>query len=311
MSKLNIAILGCTGHVGKNLIYYFGRETNFELFLFSRDKKRISNCLQRCKIKDSVSSRTYDEFSKLDYDVIINCIGISDPAKIESEGKLILKLTDDIDSLILEYLKNYPNTKLINFSSGAVYGEEINSPIDDTTLQKNLQECDISSPYTIAKIKSEIRHRDLDKLNVVDLRLFSFFSRFMDLSSRFLISEIISSIKQNKKLITNEFDFYRDYIHPKDLFSLLKKCINRNPINDVFDLYSKKPIGKFELLNSLKDNNGLKYEINPNSGLSSPTGFKKNYYSVSRKAKLLGYEPQYSSIETVVNELKYFNSEMN
>ena len=311
MSKLNIAILGCTGHVGKNLIYYFGRETNFELFLFSRDKKRISNCLQRCKIKDSVSSRTYDEFSKLDYDVIINCIGISDPAKIESEGKLILKLTDDIDSLILEYLKNYPNTKLINFSSGAVYGEEVNSPIDDTTLQKNLQECDISSPYTIAKIKSEIRHRDLDKLNIVDLRLFSFFSRFMDLNSRFLISEIISSIKQNKKLVTNEFDFYRDYIHPKDLFSLLKKCINKNPINDVFDLYSKKPIGKFELLNSLKDNNGLKYEINPNSGLSSPTGFKKNYYSVSRKAKLLGYEPQYSSIETVVNELKYFNSEMN
>ena len=311
MSKLNIAIVGCTGHVGKNLIYYFGRETHFELFLFSRDKKRISNCLQRCKIKDSVSSRTYDEFSKLDYDVIINCIGISDPAKIESEGKLILKLTDDIDSLILEYLKNYPNTKLINFSSGAVYGEEINSPIDDTTLQKNLQECDISSPYTIAKIKSEIRHRDLDKLNIVDLRLFSFFSRFMDLNSRFLISEIISSIKQNKKLVTNEFDFYRDYIHPKDLFSLLKKCINKNPINDVFDLYSKKPIGKFELLNSLKDNNGLKYEINPNSGLSSPTGFKKNYYSVSRKAKLLGYEPQYSSIETVVNELKYFNSEMN
>ena len=92
MSKLNIAILGCTGHVGKNLMYYFGREETFELFLFSRDKRRISNSIQHCEIRGSVSSRTYDEFSKLDYDVIINCIGISDPAKIESEGKLILKL---------------------------------------------------------------------------------------------------------------------------------------------------------------------------------------------------------------------------
>ena len=311
MSKLNIAILGCTGHVGKNLMYYFGRENRYELFLFSRDKKRISNSIQHCEIRDSVSSRTYDEFSKLDYDVIINCIGISDPAKIESEGKLILKLTEDTDTLILEYLKTYPKVKLINFSSGAIYGEEINSPINDTIFQKNLQECDTSSPYAIAKIKSEIRHRDLDKLNIVDLRLFSFFSRFMDLNSRFLISEIISSIKQNKKLITNEFDFYRDYIHPKDLFSLLKKCINKNPINDVFDLYSKKPIGKFELLDSLKDNFGLQYEIRPNSGFSSPTGFKKNYYSESRKAKLLGYKPQYSSIETIVNEMKYFNPEIN
>ena len=87
----------------------------------------------------------------------------------------------------------------------------------------------------------------------------------------------------------------------------MKKCINKNPINDVFDLYSKKPIGKFELLNSLKDNFGLQYEIRPNSGFPSPTGFKKNYYSESRKAKLLGYEPQYSSIETIVNEMKYFN----
>ena len=307
MSTKSIAILGCTGHVGKNLIYYFGREERFELVLFSRDKKKIKKIVSENHFKNNFTLNNYEEFNESKFDVIINCIGISDPAKIESEGKLILKLTEDTDTLILEYLKTYPKVKLINFSSGAVYGEEINSPINDTIFQKNLQECDTSSPYAIAKIKSEIRHRDLDKLNIVDLRLFSFFSRFMDLNSRFLISEIISSIKQNKKLITNEFDFYRDYIHPKDLFSLLKKCINKNPINDVFDLYSKKPIGKFELLNSLKDNFGLQYEIRPNSGFSSPTGFKKNYYSESRKAKLLGYEPQYSSIETIVNEMKYFN----
>jgi len=306
MSTKSIAILGCTGHVGKNLIYYFGREERFELVLFSRDKKKIKKIVSENHFKNNFTLNNYEEFNESKFDVIINCIGISDPAKIESEGKLILKLTEDTDTLILEYLKTYPNVKLINFSSGAVYGEEINSPINDTIFQKNLQECDTSSPYAIAKIKSEIRHRDLDKLNIVDLRLFSFFSRFMDLNSRFLISEIISSIKQNKKLITNEFDFYRDYIHPKDLFSLLKKCINKNPINDVFDLYSKKPIGKFELLNSLKDNFGLQYEIRPNSGFPSPTGFKKNYYSESRKAKLLGYEPQYSSIETIVNEMKYF-----
>ena len=306
MNAKSIAILGCTGHVGKNLIYYFGREERFELVLFSRDKKKIKKIVSENHFKNNFTLNNYEEFNESKFDVIINCIGISDPAKIESEGKLILKLTEDTDTLILEYLKTYPNVKLINFSSGAVYGEEINSPINDTIFQKNLQECDTSSPYAIAKIKSEIRHRDLDKLNIVDLRLFSFFSRFMDLNSRFLISEIISSIKQNKKLITNEFDFYRDYIHPKDLFSLLKKCINKNPINDVFDLYSKKPIGKFELLNSLKDNFGLQYEIRPNSGFSSPTGFKKNYYSESRKAKLLGYEPQYSSIETIVNEMKYF-----
>ena len=52
-------------------------------------------------------------------------------------------------------------------------------------------------------------------------------------------------------------------------------------------------------------------KLDPNSGFPSPTGFKKNYYSESRKAKLLGYKPQYSSIETIVNEMKYFNPEIN
>ena len=218
-----------------------------------------------------------------------------------------MKLTEDFDQLILDYLKNNSDVKLINFSSGAVYGEEINSPINDTTPFS----LNAHSQYAIANIQSETRHRNLAEFNIIDLRLFSFFSRFMDLNTRFLISEIISSINQKKKFITNEFDFYRDYIHPEDLCLFVKKCIYKNTINDVFDLYSKKPIGKFDLLDSLRDNFGLQYQVVPNSGFSSPTGFKENYYSKSRKAKLLGYEPQYSSIETIVNEMKYFNSEMN
>ncbi len=307
MSTKSIAILGCTGHVGKNLIYYFGREERFELVLFSRDKKKIKKIVSENHFKNNFTLNNYEEFNESKFDVIINCIGISDPAKIESEEKIIMKLTEDFDQLILDYLKNNSDVKLINFSSGAVYGEEINSPINDTTPFS----LNAHSQYAIAKIQSEIRHRNLAEFNIIDLRLFSFFSKFMDLNTRFLISEIISSINQKKKFITNEFDFYRDYIHPEDLFSLLKKCIDKNTINDVFDLYSKKPIGKFDLLDSLRDNFGLQYQVVPNSGFSSSTGFKENYYSKSRKAKLLGYEPQYSSIETIVNEMKYFNSEMN
>ena len=309
---IKIAILGSTGHIGKNLTYYFGKEENYELFLFTRDDKSGTNISVECELKNNFSIRNYNEFNDSKYDVVINCVGLSDPAKIETSKGEILETAKTFDTLTLEYLKKIPKTKLINFSSGIVYGGQFSSAVKNTNLiDENFNDGEIKSEYVLAKVRSEIKHRMVKHLNIIDLRLFSFFSRFMDLSSKFLISEVISSIKQNKKLITNEFDFYRDYIHPKDLFSLLKKCINKNTINDVFDLYSKKPIGKFELLDSLKDNFGLQYEIRPNSGFSSPTGFKKNYYSESRKAKLLGYKPQYSSIETIVNEMKYFNPEIN
>ena len=63
---------------------------------------------------------------------------------------------------------------------------------------------------------------------------------------------------------------------------------------------------KFDILKSLQDKYCLKYEITANSGFSSPTGFKTNYYSESRKENLIGYEPEYSSLATIENEMTYF-----
>ena len=120
-----------------------------------------------------------------------------------------------------------------------------------------------------------------------------------------IVSEVVSSIKENKTLFTDNTNFYRDYIHPKDLFSYVKKCIYGDSLNDVFDLCSKRPIGKFELLNFLKEKYGLQYEINSRVKFSNPTGFKRNYYSESRKAESLGYKSEYSSIDTISDELSF------
>ena len=304
---MKIAILGSTGHVGKNIIYYFSKEKNFELFLFTRDEKKLEKITLQYGIKNNFSIRKYDEFNDSQYNVIINCVGLSDPARIEASKGEILESTRTFDILTLEYLKNFSETKLINFSSGIVYGGEFSFPITDTVLiDETYNYKNIKSEYALSKINSEIRHRASKHLNIIDLRLFSFFSRFMDLESKFFMSEVVSSIKENKTLFTDNTNFYRDYIHPEDLFLFIKKCANKNSINGAFDLYSKKPIGKFEVLASLESKYGLKYKIDSGTKVINPTGFKKNYYSKSRKADLLGYKPKYSSLDTISEELPYF-----
>ena len=304
---MKIAILGSTGHVGKNIIYYFSKEKNFELFLFTRDEKKLEKITLQYGIKNNFSIRKYDEFNDSQYNVIINCVGLSDPARIEASKGEILESTRTFDILTLEYLKNFSETKLINFSSGIVYGGEFSFPITDTVLiDETYNYKNIKSEYALSKINSEIKHRASKHLNIIDLRLFSFFSRFMDLESKFFMSEVVSSIKENKTLFTDNTNFYRDYIHPEDLFLFIKKCVNKNSINGAFDLYSKKPIGKFEVLASLESKYGLKYKIDSGTKVINPTGFKKNYYSKSRKADLLGYKPKYSSLDTISEELPYF-----
>ena len=308
MLKQKIAILGATGQIGKNLFINFSKEENFEVSLFSRNEKKLEKILEQIKSKQNLSVRKYDELNKSQYDTIINCVGLSDPAALKDHNNNILEITKMFDDMTLKYLKNNTKTKLINFSSGIIYGGEFNSPIKDTVLinEKNQKNFDSKSPYTIAKVNSEVRHRKLREFNIIDLRLFSFFSRFMNIESKFFLSEIILSIKEKKKFLTDKHEIYRDYIHPEDLSSFVKKCIYSKPLNDVFDLQSKQHISKFEILNFLKEKHDLHFEIIQDMKQPDYTEFKRKYYTDSNKTESLGFKPKYSSLDTILDELPYF-----
>jgi len=302
MNTKSIAILGCTGHIGKNLIFNFKKEKKDDLFLFSRNEQNIKKITTDFNLKDHFTIKNYEQFNESKYDVIINCIGVSDPEKIIEVNNSILEITEKYDNLVLDYLKKHPLVNYVNFSSGAVYGGYFISPANSST-KIEIPNYKIS-PYTLSKIKSDIKHRKLKNFNIIDIRLFSFFSRFMDIKAKFLISEIVSSIKYNKKFVTNKIDIFRDYINPEDLFNFLKICINLNS-NCGLDAYSKEPISKFSLLKHLEEHFNLKYEIKENYITKSPTGIKKNYFSKSREAAKFGFIPQFTSIETISQELNH------
>lgn len=305
-SRVKVAILGSTGHIGMNILRFLSQEKKYSLFLFSREENKTIKIANTQHIGNSFSTNTYDSFDKFEYDVIINCIGVGNPEEIRNRGSAIIKITEKYDNKILNYLENNPSSLYINFSSGVVYGEEFNIPAEDTTLSKlNVNNPSPGYFYSIAKIYSEAKHRSMNHLNIVDLRLFGFFSRFIDPNSRFFMSEVISAIKNKKILLTNKVDIIRDYIHPKDLFLLVERCIMKNSINDAFDAYSKSPVSKFMILNHISQKYDLKYIIKQNEDYLTPTGIKEKYYSCSRKAESIGYSPTYSSLETIEDEIKF------
>ena len=303
MNAKSIAILGCTGHVGKNLIFNFKKEKKVELFLFSRNEQSTKKIITDFNLKDNFALKKYEQFNESEYDAIINCVGVSDPGKIIEVNNSILEITEKYDNLVLDYLEKHNLVNYVNFSSGAVYGGDFTSPVNSST-KIEIPNYKIS-PYTLSKIKSEIKHRNLKNFNIIDVRLFSFFSRYMNINTKFLISEIVSSIKNNKKFVTNKIDIFRDYINPEDLFNFIKICINLNS-NCGLDAYSKESVSKFSLLEYLEEHFNLKYEMKEDVSANSPTGIKKNYFSKSREAAKFGFIPQFTSIETISQELMYF-----
>jgi len=152
-----------------------------------------------------VAIAALDMFPLDEYDVVINCVGVGRPEKIEEVGFDIFSITEKFDNLVIDYLQKNRKCIYINFSSGAVYGKNFKRPVDQGSISSlNVNSIDISDAYSLAKINSEAKHRALQGYNIVDIRIFSYFSRDIDLNAKFLLSEAMSSIKDNKTLFTRK-----------------------------------------------------------------------------------------------------------
>lgn len=297
--KNKIAILGATSHIAKGLILNFIKSKENELFLFARIPKKAEKFLKENNLP--FNNRHIDRFKHFQrgkYDVVINCVGLGTPVKVKEADREVFRLTEEFDNMALRYLSRHPKTLYINFSSGAVY---------------SVFAADIKPEhyYGIAKLCQEAKHRALQEFNIVDIRVFSYFSRFIELDSGYFLTELIKSLKTKKAFITNSCDFMRDFLAPRDLFNLICLIIKAKPFNGVIDAYSATPVSKFKLLDYFVKNYSLKYTIKRGIKLVCPTGVKSRYCPSSRKAAGLGYKPRFSSMETVAMESKYILGEIN
>jgi nucleoside-diphosphate-sugar epimerase len=312
MKTIKIAILGATSHIAKGLIYYFNKHKGYHLCLFSRSPQKIRDFLKENSIKDGFCLGGYDSFPRRRYNVIINCVGIGSPRKLQENLYSIFQITEKYDNMALDYLKNLPEVRYVNFSSGAAYGSDFSSQVKDSSRTcisvNNIKPKDY---YSISKINSEAKHRAQDKLSIVDIRIFSYFSRFVDLSAGYFLTDLLTSLKQRKIFITNSHDFIRDFISPQDLVDLIRLIINNKPFNGAIDSYSSKCIAKFKLLNYFVKAHSLEYVIDRDLNFNCPTGLKNIYCSKSRKAAKFGYRPKLSSLETVAIESKSLLDKLN
>lgn len=301
--KKKIAILGATSHIAKGLIYNFSKKAYSELFLFARSIDRLREFLKSIECEKNFYLKGFDELNKERYDVIINCIGISSASDFKERVSSYFRLTEQFDNLALDYLNDHPDTLYINFSSGAAYGTDFRVPADESTYSKwDINHISEADYYGIVKLNSETKHRAFKDLNIVDLRIFGYFSRFINLESRFLLTEIIACVREGKEFITGPGNIVRDYVHPKDISLLIDACIAKRTLNDVFDVYSLKPAAKFEILDYFSREYRLEYAVREGVNIFTATGSKNNYYSVNKRAEKIGYIPKLTSMDCIIQE---------
>jgi nucleoside-diphosphate-sugar epimerase len=248
----------------------------------------------------------FEEFEGYSQDLhaIINCVGFGTPEKVKSGRAEIFQLTERVDTMILGHLAMKPSTRYVNFSSGVLYDVAAEAmPNKESVFRIDLNSISERDAYRIAKLNSEAKHRAMSASCVFDLRLFSFFTRYVDIGASYLINEMIRAIKEDTEFVTDDRDVVRDYIHPKDLAQFVALCVKAEERNCALDLYSREAVHKSAIIARFKDQFGLRVRRSGDAVLASPTGDKFRYVSENHFAGgLLGYVPYYSSLECLSEE---------
>ena len=113
---------------------------------------------------------------------------------------------------------------------------------------------------------------------------------------------VVASLQNRTEFLTGPGNMVRDFVHPRDIASLVSLCIARGTLNEAYDVFSLKPASKSEILDHFREHLGLRYRVEETFRAATATGAKDHYYSLSRKAEQIGYRPRYSSLETLVQE---------
>ncbi|MDB4029240.1 NAD-dependent epimerase/dehydratase family protein [Gammaproteobacteria bacterium] len=299
---MRIAFFGASSQIAKGLIKKFNSDSQNNLYFYVRNTAKFEEWIINEKLLyDSSKIKLYETLQfEVKLDLIINCVGIGDPAKTKDLSRSIQSITKKYDEMVLSFLEDNPATKYIFFSSGIAYGNIFSQPAE--SYDQGIIDINSSQPedmYAISKVNAENTHRKLSHLSIIDIRVFSYLSDEIDLSSRFLIADAIRSIRDSKILLTSADNLTRDFIGVDDLYQLIISVISTNDLNILVDAYSKAPIDKFSILDFLRESFNLKYELQDSFVALNATGNKNHYYSKNYKAGEFGYIPKLSSLEVI------------
>lgn len=301
---MRIAILGATSQIAKDLILSFSIHNTHSLTLLARYPAKVTQWLDNV---GTLGRHTVADFDFLNaavpFDAIINFVGVGDPTKAAAMGASIFDVTLKYDSMALQYQSKHPDCRYLFLSSGAAYGSGFEKAVDENSPAivaiNNLQPQDW---YAASKLHAECRHRSLEQLPIIDIRVFNYFSHTQDISARFLITDILRAIRNKEILKTSSDYIVRDFIHPSDFHQLIERLLIAPASNMVIDCYSKAPVDKPNLLACMHEKFGLQYELVEANASINATGHKPHYYSLNRRAIEFGFHPNLTSLEGVVRE---------
>lgn len=300
---MRMAILGSTSQIAKDFIVSCSANDDKRLHLFARRPDDVRKWLETVGLSGRYLVNDFNEFRNQEFDAVLNFVGVGNPAQAVAMGNSIFDITLRFDEMVLEYLQSHPLCRYLFLSSGAAYGSKFDEAATrDTPAVVAINNLAPHDWYGVAKLHAECRHRAHSELDIIDIRVFNYFSRTQNINARFLITDILRAIREKTILKTSPVNIVRDFLHPSDFYQMINVMLAAPASNTVIDCYTLAPVDKQTLLVTMQEYFGLQYEITSSTPSVNATGGKPYYYSLNTRAADFGYQPSLTSMDGILIE---------
>lgn len=300
---MNVLITGGCGFIGSHLANRFYKEGYDVYIIDNLSTGNINNLSVKCKVYEiDIENPMCEEIFKFNrFDVVIH-LAAQASVNLSLENPY-LDCKSNILGLIniLELSSRYNIKRFIFPSSAAVYGENIELPINETDLKNPI------SPYGINKYIGEYyckKWREIYGLNTMCFRFSNVYGpRQGTIGEAGVISTFI-----NKALVGEPLSVYgtgeqtRDFIFVEDVIEAIFKA-SKTDVCGIMNLSSNIETSLNDLINILKefiDINEINYEKERASDIL------KSRLDNTRVKKCLSWDIKYSLKEGLTKTCKWY-----
>ena len=300
---MKILVTGGSGMVGKNLIEYLQKTSNYQLFYPTSHEL---NLLQ----KECVTTYIQDR----EFDAIIHCAGLVGGIQANIEKPYsFLSLNLQMGLNLIHAAVKYRVPKVINIGSSCMYPKD---------HENNLEEVDIltgeleptNEGYAIAKIAiSKLgeyakKEFNLSYKTIIPCNLYGKYDKFDPENSHMIPAAIrklfiAKSLNQSAE-IWGDGKARREFMYAEDLADFIKFALENY---DQLEAFTNVGLGYdysiLEYYQAIADAVGFEGEFK--FDLDKPSGMKRKVCSI-KKQNSLGWKPKYSLMEGLNLTKDYF-----
>ena len=305
MSK-RCVILGGNGFIGKNLLEYLERSTDYTLTSFDRtipkEKLKGVNYIKGdfTADRDLISAVT-------DQDIIIHLISTTNPRE-SMQNPYIGYNVDVIQTIkILEFIKGSDARILFSSSGGTVYGEPDKCPIPENHKLTPI------SHYGITKVTIENiinMYNTLYGMKNIIMRIANPYGPGQDYKKGTGIIDAIVRRTLNNQIVTvwGDGTNTRDYIYIDDLCMVIQKICDYDGKQCTFNIGSGKGADINNIISTVEKilNKKVDVEYKP----AKINDIKHIYLNINRMKCELNFKPSVDIYDGVTRYINYINQNL-